>query len=114
MSATITDEQCAARELVGTGPRARCPMRPCGIWRTPLRMPGDPYSADSRTWDSSVWPWPRMPAAPEGSVEDLCAMIEEAAGALVPGPIVATALATLVVDADGCRRGAGSFVADVG
>lgn len=36
-----------------------------------------------------------------GSVEDLCAMVEEAAKALVPGPVATTALATLVVeDAD--------------
>ncbi|HET9892871.1 MAG TPA: acyl-CoA dehydrogenase, partial [Mycobacterium sp.] len=33
----------------------------------------------------------------DGSIEDLCAMVEEAAKALVPGPIATTALATLVV-----------------
>ena len=32
-----------------------------------------------------------------GSVEDLCAMVEEAARAMVPGPVATTALATLVV-----------------
>jgi 3-oxochol-4-en-24-oyl-CoA dehydrogenase len=32
------------------------------------------------------------------SVADLCAMVDEAAAALVPGPVVSTALATLVVD----------------
>jgi alkylation response protein AidB-like acyl-CoA dehydrogenase len=32
-----------------------------------------------------------------GSVEDLCAMVEEAARALVPGPVATTALATLVL-----------------
>ena len=32
-----------------------------------------------------------------GSIEDLCAMVEEAAKALVPGPVATTALATLVV-----------------
>jgi hypothetical protein len=32
-----------------------------------------------------------------GSVEDLCAMVEEAGMALVPGPVATTALATLVV-----------------
>ncbi|EID12328.1 fadE34 [Mycobacterium xenopi RIVM700367] len=32
-----------------------------------------------------------------GRVEDLCAMVEEAARALVPGPVATTALATLVV-----------------
>ncbi|CAN5516711.1 acyl-CoA dehydrogenase [soil metagenome] len=33
-----------------------------------------------------------------GSVGDLCAMVDEAAAALVPGPVAPTALATLVVD----------------
>lgn len=32
-----------------------------------------------------------------GTVEDLCAMVDEAAAALVPGPVAPTALATLVV-----------------
>jgi alkylation response protein AidB-like acyl-CoA dehydrogenase len=32
-----------------------------------------------------------------GTIEDLCAMIEEAAKALVPGPVAATALATVVL-----------------
>src|SRR5258708_40270852 len=33
-----------------------------------------------------------------GSVGDLCAMLDEAARALVPGPVASTALATLVLD----------------
>ena len=32
------------------------------------------------------------------SVAELCAMIDEAAAALVPGPVVSTALATLLID----------------
>ncbi|WP_193046592.1 acyl-CoA dehydrogenase [Mycolicibacterium baixiangningiae] len=32
-----------------------------------------------------------------GTVEDLCAMVDEAAAAMVPGPVATTALATLVV-----------------
>ncbi|HYO00727.1 MAG TPA: acyl-CoA dehydrogenase [Mycobacterium sp.] len=32
-----------------------------------------------------------------GSVEDLCVMVDEAAAALVPGPVASTALATLVI-----------------
>ena len=32
-----------------------------------------------------------------GSIEDLCAMVEETAKVLVPGPVATTALATLVV-----------------
>ncbi|MGB0964406.1 MAG: acyl-CoA dehydrogenase [Mycobacterium sp.] len=34
----------------------------------------------------------------DGTVPDLCAMVEEAAAALVPGPVATTALATLVLD----------------
>jgi 3-oxochol-4-en-24-oyl-CoA dehydrogenase len=34
-----------------------------------------------------------------GTVDDLCAMVDEAAAALVPGPVVTTALATLVIGA---------------
>lgn len=33
----------------------------------------------------------------DGTVSDLCAMLEEAAAALVPGPVATTALATLVL-----------------
>ena len=34
----------------------------------------------------------------DGTVEDLCAMVDEAAAALVPGPVATTALATLLVE----------------
>ncbi|HEX2286802.1 MAG TPA: acyl-CoA dehydrogenase [Mycobacterium sp.] len=34
-----------------------------------------------------------------GTVEDLCAMVDEAAAAMVPGPVATTALATLVIPA---------------
>ncbi len=34
----------------------------------------------------------------DGTVADLCAMVDEAAAALVPGPVATTALATLVLD----------------
>ncbi|MGV0851202.1 acyl-CoA dehydrogenase [Mycolicibacterium phlei] len=34
----------------------------------------------------------------DGTVTDLCAMVDEAAAALVPGPVATTALATLVLD----------------
>ena len=39
-----------------------------------------------------------------GSIEDLCAMVEEAARALVPGPVATTALATLVVSDPALRE----------
>ncbi|MET0698693.1 MAG: acyl-CoA dehydrogenase family protein, partial [Mycobacterium sp.] len=34
----------------------------------------------------------------DGTIGDLCAMVDEAARALLPGPVASTALATLVVD----------------
>ena len=33
----------------------------------------------------------------DGTVGDLCAMVEEAAAAMVPGPVATTALATLLI-----------------
>lgn len=107
MSATITDEQCAARELVrnwAAGAGARAAVRdmensPSDAWR-----PVFGGLADLGLFGVAV---AEDAGGAGGSVEDLCAMIEEAAGALVPGPIVTTALATLVVDAttvvDGAR-----------
>ena len=38
------------------------------------------------------------------AVTDLCAMVDEAAAALVPGPVASSALATLVLDALTCWR----------
>jgi len=34
----------------------------------------------------------------DGTVEDLCAMVDEAAAAMVPGPVATTALATLLIE----------------
>ncbi|TFV59985.1 acyl-CoA dehydrogenase [Mycobacterium sp. PS03-16] len=56
-----------------------------------------------------------------GTVEDLCAMVDEAAAAMVPGPVATTALATLVVSdtdlldalASGERTAGAALVAEV-
>jgi hypothetical protein len=97
VAVTITDEQFAARELVrdwaaGSGateavrdieqgePKAWRPVfeRLAGLGLFGVAVPEDCGGAG-------------------GSIEDLAAMLEEAARALVPGPVVTTALATLVV-----------------
>ena len=39
-----------------------------------------------------------------GTPEDLCAMVEEAAAAMVPGPVATTALATLVIERSECSK----------
>src|SRR3984885_7521813 len=95
---TITDEQIAARELVrdwAAGSGATAAVR-------------DIDQGEPKAWRSVFDGLAGLGlfgvAVPEdcggagGSIEDLCAMVEEAARALVPGPVATTALATLVVD----------------
>ena len=97
MVATVTDEQFAARELV----------------RDWARKGGTAATRDIERGETEAWR-PVFASLAElglfgvavaeesggagGSVEDLCAMVEEAAKALVPGPVATTALATLLVD----------------
>ena len=97
-SATITDEQSAARELVrswAAGSRAADAARdveqgnPAG-WRAP-------YGGLAQLGIFGV-ALPEEHGGADGTVADLCAMVEEAAAALVPGPVATTALATLVLD----------------
>ncbi|WP_102141650.1 acyl-CoA dehydrogenase [Mycobacterium hubeiense] len=98
-SATITDEQFAARELVSSwaeGSGALAAVRNVeqgdpAAWRAP-------YAGLAELGTFGV-------AVPEdlgagGTVADLCAMVDEAAAALVPGPVATTALATLVITDD--------------
>jgi len=100
--ATVTDEQFAARELVrdwardsSSGPNGTKAIREveqgnADAWRpvfaglAELGLFGVAVAEDS--------------GGAGGSIGDLCAMVEEAAKALVPGPVATTALATLVVD----------------
>ncbi|MGI9126564.1 MAG: acyl-CoA dehydrogenase family protein, partial [Mycobacterium sp.] len=97
MTTTIADEQFAARELVrdwaaGTDSPAAVreieqgapdAWRPVFAGLAELGLFGVAVSDDA--------------GGAGGSVEDLCAMVEEAARALIPGPVATTALATLVV-----------------
>jgi len=100
--ATITDQQFAARELVrdwarnstsgagGITATRDVEQGQADAWRpvfaglAELGLFGVAVAEDS--------------GGAGGSVEDLCAMVEEAAKALVPGPVATTALASLVVD----------------
>jgi len=97
-SATITDEQSAARELVrswASGSGAVDAARdveqgdPAG-WRAP-------YTGLAQLGIFGV-ALPEEHGGADGTVADLCAMVDEAAAALVPGPVATTALATLVLD----------------
>ena len=105
MVATLTDEQLAARALVRD-------------WaRNPTSGPGGTAAirATELEWDTGggdAWrpvfsafaglgifgiAIPEEAGGAGGSIEDLCAVVEEAAKALIPGPVATTALATLVV-----------------
>lgn len=97
VSATITDDQFAVRELVrdwAASSGAIAAVR--GVEK------GDPESWRP-VYDGLAQLGMFGVAVPEelggagGSVEDLCLMVDEAAAALVPGPVATTALATLVV-----------------
>ncbi|OBF88014.1 acyl-CoA dehydrogenase [Mycobacterium sp. 852002-51163_SCH5372311] len=97
MVATVTDEQSAARELVrdwsrnsGSSQAVRAiEQGNADAWR-----PVYAGLADLGLFGVAV---PEEHGGAGGSTEDLCAMVEEAAKALVPGPVATTALATLVV-----------------
>ena len=97
MATTITDEQFAARELV----------RDWGAGSGATEAARDIEQGEPKAWQPVFGGLANLGlfgvAVPEdcggagGSIEDLAAMIEEAARALVPGPVASTALATLVV-----------------
>ncbi len=97
MSATITDEQFAARELVrswavGSGAIAAARDVEQGkpdAWRAP-------YDGLAQLGIFGV-ALPEEHGGAGGTVDDLCAMVDEAAAAMVPGPVATTALATLVI-----------------
>jgi 3-oxochol-4-en-24-oyl-CoA dehydrogenase len=96
-SKTGTDEQFAARELVrdwAAGSGATAAVRDIeqgepNAWRAVFGG-----LTDLGLFGVAV---PEDCGGAGGSIEDLCAMVEEAAKALVPGPVATTALATLVV-----------------
>lgn len=95
-SATITDEQFAARDLVrswaaatDTAAAVRSGEDDADAWRRPFQG-----LAELGIFSVAV---PEEKGGAGGTVEDLCAMVDEAAAALVPGPVATTALATLIV-----------------
>lgn len=98
MSATITDEEFAARELVrnwAATAGAHEAVRDIELgqpeaWRAV-------YAGLANLGLFGVAVSEELGGA-GGTIGDLCAMVEEAARALIPGPVVTTALATLVVD----------------
>jgi alkylation response protein AidB-like acyl-CoA dehydrogenase len=97
VSSTITDEQFAARELVrswASGSGAIAAVRAveqgdADAWRAPYDR-----LAQLGIFGVAI---PEELGGAGGGVEDLCAMVDEAAAALIPGPVATTALATLVV-----------------
>jgi 3-oxochol-4-en-24-oyl-CoA dehydrogenase len=97
VSATITDEQFAARELVrswasssGAIEAARnVEQGDADAWRAPYRG-----LAELGIFGVAL---PEEHGGAGGTADDLCAMVDEAAAAMVPGPVATTALATLVI-----------------
>lgn len=101
MVATVTDEQFAARALVRdwarnstAGPGGTAAIRAVEQGDADAWRPVFTRLADLGIFGVAV---AEDAGGAGGSVEDLCAMVEEAAKALVPGPVVTTALAALVL-----------------
>jgi len=97
VATTITDEQFAARELVrdwAASSGATAAVRATEQGEPDAWRPVFGGLTDLGLFGVAV---PEDRGGAGGSIEDLCAMIEEAARALVPGPVATTALATLVV-----------------
>ncbi len=95
--ATITDEQFAARELVrdwAAGSGATEAARDIEQGEPNAWQPVFAGLAGLGLFGVAV---PEDCGGAGGSIDDLAAMVEEAARALVPGPVATTALATLVV-----------------
>ena len=97
MSVTITDEQAAARDLVrswAAGAGAPAAVRDIDGGRPDAWRQVYGGIAELGLFEVAV---SEAAGGAGGSVEDLCAMVEEAARALTPGPVATTALATLLV-----------------
>ena len=102
MVATVTDEQFAARALVRdwarnptSGPGGTAAIRDVERGDADAWRPVFAGLADLGLFSVAI---PEDRGGAGGSVEDLCAMVEEAGKALVAGPVATTALATLVLD----------------
>ncbi|BBY13333.1 acyl-CoA dehydrogenase [Mycobacterium marseillense] len=101
MVATVTDEQFAARALVRdwarnatSGPGGTTAIRDVEQGTPDAWRPVFSRLAELGIFGVAI---PEETGGAGGSIEDLCAMVEEAAKALIPGPVATTALATLVV-----------------
>jgi 3-oxochol-4-en-24-oyl-CoA dehydrogenase len=96
-SAAVTDEEFAVRDMVRSWAASSDSISAAraveqgdpDAWRAPYRG-----LAQLGMFGVAI---PEELNGAGGSVEDLCLMIDEAAAALVPGPVATTALATLVV-----------------
>ena len=96
MVTTVTNEQFAARELVRDWARkgGTTAIREIEQGKTDAWRPVFASLAELGLFGVAV---PEDCGGAGGSIEDLCAMVEEAAMALVPGPVATTALAALVI-----------------
>ncbi|OBH07633.1 acyl-CoA dehydrogenase [Mycobacterium sp. E2699] len=102
MVATVTDEQFAARALVRdwarnptSGPGGTAAIRDVEQGNPDAWRPVFAGLADLGLFGVAIG---EDRGGAGGSIEDLCAMVEEAAKALIAGPVATTALATLVVE----------------
>jgi len=120
-SSTISSEQFAARELVrdwAAGSGATAAARDIEQGEPKAWQPVFDGLAGLGLFGVAV---PEEHGGAGGSIDDLAAMVEEAAKALIPGPVATTALATLVVSdpklrealASGERTAGVALVADV-
>ncbi|GAC1399022.1 MAG: acyl-CoA dehydrogenase [Mycobacterium sp.] len=97
MSATITDEQFAARELVRSWASSSAAIEAA---REVERGSADAWRGVYRgVAELGIFgvALPEEHGGADGTANDLCAMVDEAAAAMVPGPVATTALATLVI-----------------
>lgn len=105
MVATVTDEQFAARALVRdwarnstSGPGGTTAIRDVEQGKPDAWRPVYSRLAELGIFGVAI---PEELGGAGGGIEDLCAMVEEAAKALVPGPVATTALATVVLSEAG-------------
>lgn len=105
MVATVTDEQFAARALVRdwarnstSGPGGTAAIRDVEQGKADAWRPVFSRLAELGIFGVAI---PEESGGADGSIEDLCAMVEESAKALIPGPVATTALATLVLSESG-------------
>lgn len=101
MVASVTEEQFAARALVrdwarnaASGPGGTAAIRAVERGDADAWRPVFARLAELGIFGVAI---PEDAGGAGGTIEDLCAMVEEAAKALVPGPVATTAVATLVV-----------------